>query len=324
MTRRVHVVLSQGFTLHPDRRTLEEQLVSHLARFDAWQILVVPHLYDLEADGASVAALRDIDGDLIVFAWLYPRATHWVLDHHGIRGEVGRTSLDGTDSPPEPEALPEAGDAPRTVRPRPAPPRRIFCYDLRGHQTVEPYLDSLLQILRTDAREAVTEVTRCPAAGRIEEQVRRRWYPVIDFSRCTNCLECIDFCLFGVYGVDEADHVLVELPDHCRKGCPACSRVCPEQAIMFPQHKQAAIAGGWLEPGDLKMNLSDLFGAADDLLGTREIAVRERDEHLLVASQRPVKPTGLGNASGSAEPGQAEEKKDELDALIDRLDAMDV
>src|SRR5262245_42667283 len=32
---------------------------------------------------------------------------------------------------------------------------------------------------------------------RIEEETDRRWYPVIDFSRCTNCLECLDFCLFG-------------------------------------------------------------------------------------------------------------------------------
>src|SRR6185436_10383301 len=78
---------------------------------------------------------------------------------------------------------------------------------------------------------------------RIEEETDRRWYPVIDFSRCTNCLECLDFCLFGVYGVDRAETILVEQPDNCRKGCPACSRVCPANAIIFPQHKSPAIAG---------------------------------------------------------------------------------
>ena len=78
---------------------------------------------------------------------------------------------------------------------------------------------------------------------RINEEPARRWYPVIDFSRCTNCMECIDFCLFGVYGVDSAETILVEQPDNCRKGCPACSRVCPENAIIFPQHKTPAIAG---------------------------------------------------------------------------------
>ena len=29
------------------------------------------------------------------------------------------------------------------------------------------------------------------------------WFPVIDYDRCTNCMQCLSFCLFGVYGVDE-------------------------------------------------------------------------------------------------------------------------
>lgn len=65
------------------------------------------------------------------------------------------------------------------------------------------------------------------------EKVSRRWYPVIDYSRCTNCMECIDFCLFGVYGVDGLDRILVDEQDNCKKGCPACSRVCPENAIIL-------------------------------------------------------------------------------------------
>ena len=39
-------------------------------------------------------------------------------------------------------------------------------------------------------------------------------YPVIDFGRCTNCMECIDFCLFGVYGIDRSETILVEQPDN--------------------------------------------------------------------------------------------------------------
>src|SRR6185295_4579844 len=96
-----------------------------------------------------------------------------------------------------------------------------------------------------------------------EESTGRRWYPVIDFSRCTNCMECIDFCLFGVYGVDKADTILVEQPDNCRKGCPACSRVCPENAIIFPQHKTPTIAGAPVVAGSLKIDLSKLFGAPE-------------------------------------------------------------
>ena len=25
------------------------------------------------------------------------------------------------------------------------------------------------------------------------------WFPVIDYDRCTNCMQCLSFCLFGVY-----------------------------------------------------------------------------------------------------------------------------
>ncbi len=27
------------------------------------------------------------------------------------------------------------------------------------------------------------------------------WFPVIDYTRCTNCMQCLSFCLFDVYGV---------------------------------------------------------------------------------------------------------------------------
>ena len=320
MTRRFSVVVSRGQTLHPDRQALEQQLVSQLARDGYGDVLVVPHLYDLDAGGPSMAALREIGGELIVLAWLYPRATRWILDRQGIRGQPGRTGL---DDEPLPSAAGPSPDA-STAAPLAAlgdPPRRIYCLDLRRHGTVEPYVEAIRQIVRAECQATEAETGSLAQVRSIDEQVKRRWYPVIDFSRCTNCLECIDFCLFGVYGVDEADRVLVELPDHCRKGCPACSRVCPEQAILFPQHKLPAIAGGMLDAGGLKMDLSSLFGAADDLLGARDIAARERDEHLLIAGQRPV-----GTASPSPDPPAtgAAGKKDELDALIDQLDAMDL
>ncbi|NOZ23207.1 MAG: ferredoxin family protein [Planctomycetes bacterium] len=79
---------------------------------------------------------------------------------------------------------------------------------------------------------------------RIDETVPDRWYPVIDYSRCTNCQECLEFCLFGVYEIDKGGRVVASTPDACKPGCPACSRVCPSQAIMFPLHEtDEAIAG---------------------------------------------------------------------------------
>lgn len=84
-------------------------------------------------------------------------------------------------------------------------------------------------------------------AGRAEtlsEDNSARWYPVTDLSLCTNCGHCLQFCLFGVYELDESGQVCVTHPDHCKAGCPACSRICPTSAIMFPRyHQDPAIAG---------------------------------------------------------------------------------
>jgi len=319
MTRRVSVVLSQGQTTHPDRQALEEQLAAHVAQDGRCTVLRVPHVYDLEAAGPSLAALRELSGDLIVLAWLYPRATHWILDRNGVRGRRGRTRLDEDENAAADDGQVAAGErAERVATTRELPDRTIYCLDLRLHESPEPYLEAIQQIVQGGVR-AATEAS--PAVRRIDEPLRRRWYPVIDFSRCTNCMECIDFCLFGVYGVDEAENILVELPDNCRKGCPACSRVCPENAIMFPQHKTPAIAGGMREPGGLKLDLSTLFGAAESLLNERNIAARERDEHLLLAGQRPAGPAAPATAPDS---GETAEPRDKLDALIDQLDAMDL
>jgi NAD-dependent dihydropyrimidine dehydrogenase PreA subunit len=148
----------------------------------------------------------------------------------------------------------------------------------------------------------------------IAEDAGRRWYPVIDYARCTNCMECIDFCLFGVYGVDKVDTILVEQPDNCRKGCPACSRVCPENAIIFPQHKTPAIAGSADgAAGGFKIDLSKLFGAPDAL----EQAVLERDSELVAAGRDAVGET-VGLPKRQAAPSS--EPKDDLDKLMDSLD----
>jgi len=154
----------------------------------------------------------------------------------------------------------------------------------------------------------------------IGDEPGRRWYPVIDFSRCTNCLECIDFCLFGVYGVDQAETILVEQPDNCRKGCPACSRVCPENAIIFPQHKTPAIAGSNDAVGGLKIDLSKLFGAPDK--DPIEIAAIERDEQLVMVGRDAVG-LSVGIPKRQADRPK-DEPPDELDALIDELDGMEL
>ena len=85
------------------------------------------------------------------------------------------------------------------------------------------------------ARRAVEDLSSAAAP---------RWYPVIDRSLCSRCKQCLDFCLFGVYGLGESGAPQVENPDECKPGCPACARVCPRGAIMFPHYDaEPAIAG---------------------------------------------------------------------------------
>jgi ferredoxin len=86
-----------------------------------------------------------------------------------------------------------------------------------------------------------------PASGTIKElsaETGERWYPIMDGSRCIHCGHCLQFCLFGVYEMDTEGKVLVRNPDQCKTGCPACARICPQSAIMFPLYeKDDAIAG---------------------------------------------------------------------------------
>jgi Pyruvate/2-oxoacid:ferredoxin oxidoreductase delta subunit len=91
------------------------------------------------------------------------------------------------------------------------------------------------------------------------------WFPVIDYDRCTNCLQCLSFCLFGVYGADAQRRIRVERSQNCKNNCPACARVCPEAAIIFPKYKAGPISGG--EPSaaalrreKMKIDISALLG----------------------------------------------------------------
>ena len=134
-------------------------------------------------------------------------------------------------------------------------------------------------------------------------------------------MECIDFCLFGVYGVDRIDTILVEQPDNCRKGCPACSRVCPENAIMFPQHKTPAIAGSNDATASMKIDLSQLFGAPASGKTADEVAAMERDEQLLLAGREAV---GMSGSPPKRSTNRTEETKDKLDDLVDQLNDLDL
>jgi NAD-dependent dihydropyrimidine dehydrogenase PreA subunit len=113
--------------------------------------------------------------------------------------------------------------------------------------------------------EAV-ETVRVEAHGVPEKPTKpwKPWFPVIDYDRCTNCMQCLSFCLFDVYGVQEGK-IQVRNQTNCKTDCPACSRVCPEVAILFPKYRSGPINGDEIDEEDLrreamKVDISALLG----------------------------------------------------------------
>jgi Pyruvate/2-oxoacid:ferredoxin oxidoreductase delta subunit len=111
----------------------------------------------------------------------------------------------------------------------------------------------------SDQLAAMTRQLEQPAAGGWKP-----WFPVIDYTRCTNCMQCLSFCLFDVYGVKDGK-IQVQNQDHCKTDCPACSRVCPEVAIMFPKYRHGPINGDVVSSDDvrreaMKVDISALLG----------------------------------------------------------------
>jgi len=153
----------------------------------------------------------------------------------------------------------------------------LECIDLRGYDTPEQCAADCSANLEAGAAGTIRELT-CDVA--------ERWYPVVDYSRCINCEQCLQFCLFDVYALDASGATVAVRPDNCKPGCPACARVCPRGAIMFPLYdKGGAVAGApgkWMAPD----------GAARQLFERR--------------TRRPHKAQAA----------------DDLDALIDDLDRL--
>jgi Pyruvate/2-oxoacid:ferredoxin oxidoreductase delta subunit len=356
---RLTVVLSQAQGKNPAKRALEEAVTAALILEPGLDVSIVPYLYDLDPQHTGRLFLESVKGDMVVLAWMYPRAAFWLLDRDGIKGNLGESQLKARDGDEDEDN--EEPEPPKGIGAGEVPDRFIYCIDLRDADGHQAYIEEVRRIAaecrqRRDVamqasgnqhapdpktNSALVQLGSYPRAeqplpseanqGQMADadssrfapeallaQPQRRWYPVIDYSRCTNCMECIDFCLFGVYGVDKLDRILVEHQDNCKRGCPACSRVCPEHAIMFPDYKTPAIAGAPVgSVSGLKIDLTKLFGGADAI----SIAANERDRELVRDGREAV---GLTVGIPKRQAGKPQEPKDDLDHLMDALDALDI
>ena len=191
-----------------------EQALAGLCAAAGLEVLLTPHLYHVPEDSGL---WKELCGGLCdmraFFTWLHPRPAEALLRRHGVWRDGDQAFCLGSRDTPEAlfrdlrEASGEFGDRP----------------DVRS-------------VPEFPGKPGATVVLDFPAG--------ERWYPVVDPARCTQCRSCFQFCLFGVYALDANQKVRVANPDQCKAGCPACSRICPSGAIMFPLYEQdAAIAG---------------------------------------------------------------------------------
>lgn len=321
---KVHVVISRPRGEPQSLSTFYRTLASGLAAVPGLEVAIAPHLYDLAPQGPTLHYLRSVQTDLVVLAALYPRASYWLLDAHGIRGRLGVTSSLAQEETLEPSAnarRPGSNILPRT----------LWCFDLRRYPDPEALVREILETVGPGLAPAPATAgsdTRSgpdtpPAWHEIVEPATPRWYPVIDFQECNDCLECLNFCLFGVYSVDAAGRPWVEQPDACRPGCPACARICPAGAILFPQHADPAIAG---DPSaarkSLRLDLSQVLRG----LSPADLAALERARALAdigpPAPLPPQAPTSSRPSEQTDTPAQSPPAVD-LDSLVDQLDKLD-
>ena len=120
-------------------------------------------------------------------------------------------------------------------------------------------LDSWLPVDATPAAASGTAASMAPAGA---DGAWYPWFPVIDFDRCNHCRQCLSFCLFGVYDAP-GGKVEVARPEACKADCPACARVCPVEAIVFPKFPHPPVSGapgGTAADAVSKVDLSALLG----------------------------------------------------------------
>ncbi len=137
---------------------------------------------------------------------------------------------------------------PRAVRALLGNKTTVQCFDLHSIP-----LDEILNALSLPKPDTIEDTIE----GIVYEKASKDWipwFPVIDSERCVQCKKCVDFCMFGVYSV-ESNRVQVVRPERCKTDCPACARICPQNAIIFPKSEEDRLNGSLADP--VKPSTSD-------------------------------------------------------------------
>ena len=64
------------------------------------------------------------------------------------------------------------------------------------------------------------------------------WYPTIQEDLCTGCGSCLEFCSNNVFELGDDGMMKVINPYNCVVGCASCEKMCPVEAITFPDQQK--------------------------------------------------------------------------------------
>jgi NAD-dependent dihydropyrimidine dehydrogenase PreA subunit len=226
-------------------------LLTDWLRQRGWPVMCVPDLCELAAHADS-ALKQFIGGRPLAVAACHSRAVRWLFAAAQVPLPTQVTLLNLRSSTQENllAALEQISSQP----------------EIPGETT--PARSALAAGVPAETQPLKADTTPHPAEGAALPGQPNSWYPwfpVIDFSRCTQCMQCLSFCLFGVFGVTPDRRIAVQQPQNCKANCPACSRVCPETAIIFPKYGQSPINGEEINPQvplreAVKVDISALLG----------------------------------------------------------------
>jgi NAD-dependent dihydropyrimidine dehydrogenase PreA subunit len=194
------------FSRNRTETAFDTELAEIIATGFRVHVLSIPFFYDLRAFGATIQRLQTLNEQCLFLAPFPERAAKSLLAHLEIEKITAVMDIANANSD------------------------QIFQFIEK--EFIEKAGDSFLNF---EISGGYVE--------RLDELTVKRWYPVIDQSECVGCLECVNFCLFGVYVIGRNQKPVTDQPDACRDGCPACARVCPGAAIMFPTHDDPDISG---------------------------------------------------------------------------------